>query len=305
LREPGRYFSNLRLAWPRALAELTLNRRLLRPWIPALGDSTWQIAGAVVFLVLLVFVLLRSGALRRHAPTLGYLVVGAAIGMVPSFAVKTRDWAMLAPAFGVSGVIALALHEAARSLRLGIARSWSLLVPGAVLALVHIVGPAVEAPRKGIELAGQVNRFIKHAEIASSARRLAIFKPGEDVLRSCVVEIRPELRIDAAWTLCDAPKGCAWLRTDDKTLIVTSLGGSMLSAGNAWRTKQFPLAEGQTIALDGLQVRVTKTKGADVLQAEFRFEQGIDDPALQFLANQKDTLKPLPRPRLGEKLDIL
>lgn len=274
------------------------------------------VAFAAVFSVLLV---VAFGRLVRHHEVARYFAIGCGLSVLASCTMVAHNRLLYFPSLGGMGLLALAIEAFARNdLRLvptGIARRVSRLVVTLSGGLHVFVSPLL-LPLAACTVALAHN-------VADRAIPSAIATMTDVRHENLIVVSAPEfyaveyLRLVQRALNRPEPEKVRFLSVGDSSIRARRVDAHTLELTyEGWqerkrplclyRTAEHPMKAGDTVALDGLEIVVTRvTADGRPAVATFRFTESLDSPKLRWVIWQKDQYVPFTPPHKdGEAVEI-
>jgi hypothetical protein len=253
------------------------------------------------------------GLSRTERESTRFLLLGAAFALVPVAGSFPSTRLTMAAFFGVAPLLALLLRQIGRTLgtapRLGLPRFFALYATGAFIVYLQVLAPLRENIEAQVNDFATTTEWVLNAEIdprTVASQRVFLLSSGEFTTTFFFAYIWAEhdRPLPLSYVpITAAPFALALERVADNQLRISSLGGAFLSSGfeSMFRPIGRPMAAGQSVTLDGMQVTAEHAiAGApDVLR--LRFERSLDDPSYVFLTAAPEGLVRLRLPAVGQQ----
>jgi hypothetical protein len=113
--------------------------------------------------------------------------------------------------------------------------------------------------------------------------------------------------VPSKWrALAYGPERVTVSRPDARTLVLHYEGGAMSnSAMQLYRTPDAPMAKGQKVMLEGLEIEVLEvTRDGRPLRARFEFEESLDSPRYVAYYWEGNHFRPFDMPRVGTQREL-
>jgi hypothetical protein len=256
--------------------------------------------------------LARAAWTNDERTTLGWLLLGSLLGLVPLAAVRADDRLLLIPSAGAAAVLAGVLAAAWRRARDGArGRAGALALAALALPLgaLHLLHDPITGAR---DLARwrDANRRIVAGFRASPladrdlAGREAIVIAAPDMttgIHGMFVLGGVGLPVPRAWhVLSMTPRPHLVVRVDRRTIDVSAVGGGMLrQTSERFFRPAGPLATGDRLGSGEMEVEILALGGGPPDRIRFRFPRDLDDPRYLFLVPERDGLRPFALPAVG------
>ena len=266
----------------------------------------------------LMFMALFRRALREldteQSRTLAWLFLGALLALLPGVASIPGDRVLFLPNLALAPALAVVLLYAGTktegTLRLLVSR-----VGVGFFALVHVVLAPLLFLFGAHNLASTSHAAIAAASSAEIPTRanlsvvgIGLSDPlvGMYLASSLYIAPRPEPRPRAVQLLSVSAHDHRVTRTDDRTLEVTILNGTMLEGALEYlfRPPSSPLHIGDTLPIGNWSVRILDETAARPSRFSVTFDRSIDDPTLAFVVWQNKALRALLPPKVGEQVVV-
>jgi hypothetical protein len=269
----------------------------------------WPLLGALA-LGLLAWLLrpalagLEAGPRRR----VRWLLAGAALSVLPSLGALPGGRLLIVPSLGAAAVCAVLVDHASRT-RTGALRR---LLFGA-LVLLLVLRPAltlVASLRAMDRYAQRLQQLARSAELPARLGQLVLAPVLPDFITAAyaptvrLVEGAPLPR--SFWFLSVAPREHVLTRTAADRIELATVGGPMLQTPfeRLLRSAAVPLRRGDTVALNGLSVRVLDEQDGAPTRIEARLDRPLDAPDLWCIEWRDGTLRKMTLPPVGGSVRI-
>jgi hypothetical protein len=264
---------------------------------------------------------LAFGALLRRAAhaldaelkrTLGWLLVGAALSLLPGVASMPGDRVLFQANLALAPALSVVLLHAGRAAG-PLVVTWLGRLGVALFGLVHVA----LAPLSFVFGAWQLATS-SHVAMDAAAKAEIPARPGLAVVgigladplvgmylpASLYLAPRPEPRPSAVQLLSTSAHDHWLMRTDDRTLDITVVGGALLEGAleALFRPPSKPLRTGDRIPLGAWTVRILDESAGRPTRFSVSFDRSLDDPSLAFLIWKDGGLRALAVPRVGERV---
>ncbi|WP_437284642.1 hypothetical protein [Sorangium sp. So ce406] len=279
--------------------------------VSALDPRAARVLAALGVLALLAFSLLLRRALRRiapeHARTLRWLLVGAALALLPGAAGIPGDRVLFLPNLGIVAALATVLLHAGRAPEERALAAAPARAGVALFGLLHVV------------LAAPVFLFgVLHLTITSRtamdvlARADLPRREGTRVLGIGLSDPLVGMYLASGLQLAfDPPPATVDLlsmaghdhrvrRVDARTLEI-AVDGRLLDGAfeNVVRARRHPLRAGDVVPLGAWSVRVLADDAGQPTRFAVTFDRDLDDPSLAFLHWKDGGLRAVALPPIG------
>lgn len=309
-REPLRFLHELVARGP----VLVLGQFLLPPaelcmgGIPALSRGMW-LAGTAF---LLAFSVASIPLLRRDREA-RFWAAGMALSLVPAASTYPQNRQLLFASFGAMALIAQLwqLHAGALG-GLGTPRlrfsSWCTKL----VLVVHLFLSPVLQPFTtcGIAAAGALQRGAIDGIHDDVAGRDVVFVTAPDYFSTKLPQLSRRANgqpLPRRWrALSFGPERVTVTRPNDRTLELTYAGGILSHPFlELYRDRRIPMAKGQTVTLEGLEIRVLEvTADGRVSRARFAFDAPLDDPRFEWLTWEERAFVAFTPPPVGASKEL-
>jgi hypothetical protein len=274
--------------------------------IPVLG------AMGVAAVVLLGALLRRASRTLAPEPrrTLTWLLTGAVLATLPGAAGIPGDRVLFLPNLGVAAALAVVLLRAGgRALGSPLA-AWPARLGVGLFALVHVVlGPLLFAAG-ATQLASSSRTALALASKAEIPAREGIHVLGIGLSDPSLgmylgpalwIAPRPDPRPRIVELLSMSSHDHRVKRTDDDTLEIAIVGGTMLEDGFFVRPSDAPLRKGDVVPLDTWTVRILDDSEGRPTRFSITFDRPVDDPSIALVVWQDGELRALHAPAVGQE----
>jgi len=274
--------------------------------VTAFALKIWAWVFAVLF-ALAVWPLLKRDKVAR------FWAAGMLPGLVLVCAGDPANRLLFVSGIGTMGllaqwwsVLAADLQAAAASLGRKLERTFAN-----VLLAWHLVGSPLILPliATSMYLFEPLNRAL--ADIGpEAAGREAVLVTVPDFYVVRLARMTKEVEgkpVPSKWrALAYGPERVTVSRPDARTLVLHYEGGAMSnSAMQLYRTPDAPMAKGQKVMLEGLEIEVLEvTRDGRPLRARFEFEESLDSPRYVAYYWEGNHFRPFDMPRVGEQREL-
>jgi hypothetical protein len=291
-------------------------------WVPA---SLWIVdtlrlrsvlygAGGLLFAGLLIVPAYRGGSPAERV-ALGRLSLGTVGSMLPLAAADPGGRNLVVPFIGASALLGMALHHWWRVLRRrGGTVRWlaSAVLLGA--GIIHLgfapvswlTAPAAFRERSHAQAVMFSEMDVVDEEVPDQ-RTVFLTMHFAACWNGYFYRRFEGLPMPARWwSISVADCEHHYQRTGTDRLELRTAGGEMMATTleAAVRTPADPIREGETVDLDGLQIRVLETGDYGPTRVELTFDRSLDDPSLNFMAVLDGELRRVEIPAVGEVLHL-
>jgi hypothetical protein len=276
------------------------------PILAALGGFAATIFGA----------LLRraSASLAPEAKrTLAWLLTGAVLATLPGAAGIPGDRILFLPNLGVAAALGVVLLRSGSRAPGQTASAWPARAGVGLFALVHVVlGPLLFAVGSA-QLA-----WSSRAALALTSKAEIPAREGVNVIgiglsdpllgmylgSSLWIAARPEPRPRVVDLLTMSSHDHRITRTDEKTLEIAIVGGTMLEDAfeRVVRGSDAPLRTGDVVPLDTWTVRILDDVEGRPTRFSLTFDRPVDDPSIALVVWQDGALRALEPPAIGHQV---
>ena len=302
---PGRLAIYLNAALLCIPAELTM-----------LVPTSARILAALGVVAALAFAGLMRRAARAVdtalARTLGWLLVGALLSLLPAAASMPGDRVLLQANLALAPALSVVLLYAGRVAQ-SVIGTWLARAGVALFGLIHVVLAPLSFAFGAWQLAST-----SHAAMDAAANAEIPARPGQAVVgigladplvgmylsASLYVAPRPEPRPSAVQLLSMSAHDHLLQRTDDRSLELTIVGGALLEGPLEYlfRPESAPLRAGDRLPLGAWTVQILEEIAGRPTRFAVSFDRSLDDPSLSFLIWKDGGLRALAVPRVGERV---
>lgn len=315
VREPGAFLTAAGSGIPTLLAGGIAGLSVdLWFYAPALRTTLIAVGVAATFALLILLRAIWSGLDEPVRRGLRWLSAGSALALVPATTVIPSNRMLLVPAVGLSAPLAVILMQAWRSWRSRRGRRWRLIVPGALLAVIHLLlaplnvlliqAVIIKQSRAALEVAASP---LLHE--ARDKHAVIIFAPDYIVgLYMPLLVNHLEGRFHKGWRpLSIAPYDHLLRRTAPRTLeLEVAEGGVLLRSifEELFRDPRHPLLPGTIVDRGLIRAEILDGSHSGPTRVAFHFDRDLDDPSLLFLIWMEGELRRAKLPPLGEEMYI-
>jgi len=248
----------------------------------------------------------------QHADTHSWLFVGALLALLPGIASIPGDRVLFLADLAVAPGLAVILLHAGRKSQGGAPLLVARVGVG-FLGLVHVVLAPLLFAFSAENLAATSHAGIAAASNAEIPARAGLSVIGiglSDPLvgmylsASLYIAPRPEPRPSSVQLLSMSAHDHRVARTDDRTLEISVLGGTMLEGAldYLFRPASAPLHVGDTLPIGAWSVRILDETDGRPARFAVRFDRSVDDPQLAFVIWKNGALRALVPPKVGAEL---
>lgn len=288
-------------------SELTMIAPRSVPLLAALGVA------AALAVALLLWRALRSVA-AEHVRTLSWLLLGALFAILPGLAAIPGDRVLFLSNLGVTAALSIVLHHAGARVEAGL-RLWLSRFGVVVFGFVHLILAPVSFAFGAWQLAAS-----SHAALAAASRAEIPVRAGLTVVgigladplvgmylpASLYIAPRPEPRPRAIYLLSTSAHRHRVRRTDERTLEVALVGGTLLDGAleELFRGPSSPLRAADITPLGAFSVHVLDDDAGRPTRFSVLFDRSLDDPSLAFVIWKSGGLRAFTPPKVGQELLI-
>jgi len=249
---------------------------------------------------------------RGLARTLGWLLVGALLSLLPAAASMPGDRVLLQANFALAPALSVLLMYAGSAAQ-SLSATWFARAGVALFGLVHLVLAPLSFAFGAWQLAST-----SHAAMDAAAKAEIPARPGLAVLgigladplvgmylpASLYLAPRPEPRPSAVHLLSTSAHDHLLQRTGERTLEVAIVDGALLEGPleSLFRPESAPLRAGDRLPLGAWTVQILQEIAGRPTRFAVSFDRSLDDPSLSFLIWKDGGLRALAPPRVGERV---
>jgi hypothetical protein len=244
--------------------------------------------------------------------TLAWLLVGAFLALLPGAASMPGDRVLFLANLAVAAALASVLLHAGSKAKPMIF-TWLARAGVALFGFIHVVCAPLSFAFGAWQLA-----VTSHTALGAAAKAEIPARPGVAVAGigladplvgmylpgSLYIAPRPEPRPVSVQLLSTSAHDHLLKRTDDRTLEVTILNGTLLEGTfeSLFRPRSVPLRAGERLPLGAWTVQILDDDAGRPTRFSVSFDRSVDDPTLSLLIWKAGALRSLAAPSVGQQV---
>jgi hypothetical protein len=262
----------------------------------------------------LVFAAVRGAGSDAERRRVAWLAAGGGVSLLPLLAGFPSTRALLSPLIGYSALLAVLAAQALRRGPHGVLARTAHVAAALLCCLQLWIGTreAASTARNLAIDANLVRDVALNAEVDEarlSSQRAVLLNsahPGVPIYFSLARGQYGRSVPQSSWTLNPSFSPFWLTRTNDRTLELDILGGSLLTGlfERVFRTHEATVRTGQRFELRGLTVTALATREGGISRLRAEFDTRLEDPSLCFLISSATGLSRYTLPAVGERVLI-